>query len=156
MGCDMHVYLEYRKIPVDPHYSGWNSVFPRINPGRSYNLFANLAGVRGSGPSPKGMPTDAAYYANMDNSLHVTDSPSDLENCVRRITADKWVTYGSSTYNHNKTRVSHPDWHNHSWETGEDWIKKTNGCGDIYDALNAAIKSLMKNNEVRVIYWFDN
>jgi hypothetical protein len=33
--------------------------------GRNYNLFAKLAGVRGEGPSPKGVPDDASDLALM-------------------------------------------------------------------------------------------
>ena len=86
MGCDIHGVLEYReegtglwiglhdyqmidqkgydffirndrRIPGDPetHVTGFAKLLRR-----NYELFASLAGVRGSGPEPKGIPRDAS------------------------------------------------------------------------------------------------
>lgn len=89
MGCDIHIHLErkvvipkrdidcwqtvnqFTGIPLEgiwfntaeaipkhafkPHTTAWWNV-----EGRNYDFFAALAGVRGDGPEPKGMPYDIA------------------------------------------------------------------------------------------------
>lgn len=88
MGCDIHMVVE-RHTP-----NGWVGVhnLPYIDEGavsvrvysesdssapssffcswyarqRNYELFALLAGVRGGGPEPKGMPSDASPLAQME------------------------------------------------------------------------------------------
>lgn len=64
MGCDIHVYVERRWL------DRWVCVEARPEKAsdRDYVLFANLAGVRGEGPDPRGLPIDmsesTAYWAN--------------------------------------------------------------------------------------------
>lgn len=64
MGCDIHIVLEQKSgckwIGIDTfagHEScygkGWTS--PAVT-SRNYELFAVLAGVRGEGPTPRGLP----------------------------------------------------------------------------------------------------
>lgn len=64
MGCDIHIVLEKKSgcrwIGVDTfaghessHGKGWNSPAARS---RNYGRFAALAGVRGEGPAPRGLP----------------------------------------------------------------------------------------------------
>ena len=77
MGADIHMVLE-RQLPngqwittntLSPHESlkGWSR--PACS-ARNYRLFAKLAGVRGDGPEPKGLPADisetAKYLADAD------------------------------------------------------------------------------------------
>jgi len=69
LGCDIHLYPEYRvdggawqshpDIVVEtegeaPDEYVWVSYDNGI--GRNYSLFADMAGVRGHGPDPKGIP----------------------------------------------------------------------------------------------------
>ena len=42
MGCDIHCYIEYKPAGSDD----WSDFGGRINPGRNYDLFAKLAGIR--------------------------------------------------------------------------------------------------------------
>jgi hypothetical protein len=71
MGCDIHTFLEYRvdggawqshpDIKVDEEQDGDNtyrSVWMSTGIHRDYQLFAALAGVRGEGPEPSGIPTN--------------------------------------------------------------------------------------------------
>lgn len=80
MGCDIHMVLE-RKFenrwvgmhsfdyttdykyendePKDRIYGGW------LVRNRNYNLFASLAGVRGNGPEPRGLPDDLSDLARL-------------------------------------------------------------------------------------------
>lgn len=77
MGTDIHMVLE-RQLPngkwitsntLSPHQShkGWSR--PACSE-RNYRLFAKLAGVRGAGDEPKGLPADisetAKYLADAD------------------------------------------------------------------------------------------
>lgn len=69
MGCDIHVYIEYKlgdgpwtldkghKVVDEGSYKYLEDAWAT---GRDYALFARLAGVRGSGPKPRGVPKDAS------------------------------------------------------------------------------------------------
>lgn len=74
MGCDIHLVLEKRHgdkwiavdtfVPFHRQYvtkddamDGWSAPIARC---RNYERFAALAGVRGDGPSPLGVPDDAS------------------------------------------------------------------------------------------------
>ena len=63
MGCDIHMVLEQ-------HYEGFGwvgvSTFAGANQPareRNYDRFAKLAGIRGDGPEPLGLPEDASVTA---------------------------------------------------------------------------------------------
>jgi hypothetical protein len=67
MGCDIHIHIEYKvgdapwkadkfHEPYEEDGYSWVKAFGS----RNYRLFANLAGVRGSGPEPKGLPEDVS------------------------------------------------------------------------------------------------
>lgn len=70
MGCDIHMFPEYRvdggawqahpDIKIEIREIGTINEYAFISfdegIGRDYGLFADLAGVRGSGPDPKGIP----------------------------------------------------------------------------------------------------
>lgn len=57
MGCDIHAFLE-----VKDEEMGWVTVHQIRGTfeDRNYTLFAALAGVRGEGPDPLGLPPDVA------------------------------------------------------------------------------------------------
>lgn len=56
MGCDIHVFVErfWRGKWVMDNKAA------RYAPDRNYGRFAALAGVRGPGPKPKGLPDDCS------------------------------------------------------------------------------------------------
>ena len=70
MGCDIHMFPEYRvdggawqshpDIMVEIEEEGTPDEYVYISYdegiGRNYALFADMAGVRGNGPDPKGIP----------------------------------------------------------------------------------------------------
>ena len=84
MGCDIHPVLE-KKITKNG-YDIWVGIhaFPTLQEGekfhwykateRHYRLFAKLAGVRGDGPDPRGLPDDVSDLAylllNYDLDYH--------------------------------------------------------------------------------------
>jgi hypothetical protein len=88
MGCDIHVVLEKKfggkwigmrelssmqiYLPVAEDNYAKRYVFCNAS-SRNYGLFARLAGVRGEGPEPKGMPEDASELARA-----LYDNNSDL------------------------------------------------------------------------------
>jgi len=129
MGCDIHLYIEYKskKTEFDGYDSGWQSFGKSINPGRNYAMFGLMANVRncysdGKLPvlvEPRGMPEDAGYTATDDNRIYISETKS--EDYVSMETAKRWVESGSSKFINDKdgnpTWVTQPDWHSHSWLT---------------------------------------
>ena len=125
MGCDIHLYIEYKsKDGYDPAWQGFGG---NINPGRNYAMFALMADVRncysdGKLPvlvEPRGMPEDAGYTATDDNRIYISETKS--EDYVSMETAKRWVKSGSSKFINDKDGnpiwVTNPDAHSHSWLT---------------------------------------
>lgn len=170
MGCDIHCYPEYR----NPGAVGWMGFGHNLNPGRDYAMFAAMAGVRNYGDEPvepvvepRGFPEDASWRPKSDNTLWVSDtSPDDDSNCSRE-QAESWVASGSSRWvGDDQKRVSHPDWHSHSWLSREEFVRamtarnerfSTYGLGPDYHALAAMLAAYEAEGlEARLVFWFDN
>lgn len=125
MGCDIHLYIEYKSknVEFDGYKHNWRSFGGRINPGRNYAMFALMADVRNYDGEltvlfeQRGMPADAAYYALSDSRLYISEHQD--EGNVTPNRAEEWVKSGSSVYingnNGEPTWVTNPDWHSHSW-----------------------------------------
>lgn len=100
MGCDIHMYVEYRKKGKRT----WRSFGGRITPCRWYAMFEKLAGVRGDESkaivSPRGYPDDAGWEAQSANELWIDyeakDDESVAESHARAVDALRWVQSGSS------------------------------------------------------------
>lgn len=128
MGCDIHCYIEYRKKDFRAEHPQWDDFGGRINPGRNYLLFGFMAGVRCEAPhiAPRGMAEHMGYRSRNDAWLFVVEEKDgDSDNCAAA-DAERWIKSGSSTLEdaekpllHN--RVSHPDWHSHSWLTADEF-----------------------------------
>ena len=124
MGCDIHLYIEYKsKDGYDPAWQGFGG---NINPGRNYAMFALMADVRNYGDEKlpvlverRGMPDDAGYTATDDNRIYISETKS--EDYVSMETAKRWVKSGSSKFINDKDGnpiwVTNPDAHSHSWLT---------------------------------------
>lgn len=131
MGCDIHLYIEYKnkKVAFDGYKDNWHSFGKRINPGRNYAMFALMANVRnyysdGKLPvlvEPRGIPDDAAYYSSGDDRIYISEEKYDGEHSVTMERAKSWVESGSSKFINNQkgepTWVTDPDNHSHSWLT---------------------------------------
>jgi hypothetical protein len=182
MGADIHMYVEYRdkkhtkKAAKADKKSPWFSYGDEINPGRNYIMFGILAGVRGSYKGsfdPKGQVDDMGYAAKDNAYMFIVDEPREKrirDNYVSREDALRYVSYGRKIID--DKWVEHPDWHSHSWLTikelekafklYEKYASKEWGepikVGIEYRALLASMKALEDdgNNEVRVVFWFDN
>lgn len=163
MGCDIHCYLEYKR-PGSEH---WSSFGGRIKPGRNYDFFARLAGVRNSiGVEPilplRGFPKDAGWAAKGDNYLFIVDDDdrdgAGEGSCARSL-AERWVREGSSEYSECRRYVTHPDWHSHSWVPA-DAFEQAIPIGErspVHSAILAALRSFESDGfEARVVFWFDN
>jgi len=163
MGCDIHCVIEYKHEDFN-NPNSWDSFgFNSINPGRNYDLFANLAGVRGS---PKGGETLASGFGIPDNASWATKYETTVAvNDTNRAEIEGWVARGISKWVgwvqdlHGKpTRVTHPDWHTHGWADIKRWKKAVKGSKNLQiKCMNAIMDTLAKNGcEVRVVFWFDN
>ena len=165
MSCDIHLYIEHR--PTDPkarYGYEWQGFGGRINPGRDYEIFGLLAGVRGGTAlvKPRGFPTDASFEARCDNQLYLTDNEVAGERETQKTKAQEWVDRGNSEFlirDGKPYAVTHPDWHTHSRLTSKEFEAA------IFDHINeeeywailAAMKSFEKSgHEARVVFWFDS
>lgn len=156
MGCDIHAYLEYQPYADDKKY--WTS-FGDLHVGRDYRLFELMAGVRGkienAVAAPKGVPEDMSFWTEDHYSLWVSENAG--QGCCTLKSAEEWVKHGSSVWlNDTHTKVSHPDWHSHSWLTVEEVRKVRERYPD-----NCAIRMihgaiLASDKPVRLVFWFDN
>lgn len=171
MGCDIHLYVEYRAkdraASPDPFMRRFSSFGSRINPGRIYEVFAAIAGVRAGREDqikhqPRGLPTDIGFYSGADATLYITEKGDGYREC-KLSDAEKWVAQGSSAWVEQGKRVTHPYWHSHSWLTFEEFRDAIHPIVCVkykepeYRALLAAMKQLHDDGyEVRVVFWFDN
>lgn len=163
MSCDIHCYVEHKKLGDDGY---WLPFGGRINPGRNYEVFGRLvAGVRCDGPAvapTRGFPDNAAWVSRHDNWHYVSADGDTSDGAVTVADANRWVAGGSSRrVGHNDAYVTDPDWHSHSWVTPDEWEAAITGnrypCDVEYRALLAAMRVLEgEGRSVRVVLWFDN
>jgi len=171
MGCDIHLYIEYRPKDCTDHPNPlmhrWLSLCGRLNPGRVYTLFAAIAGVRADFGDqikyrPRGLPTDIGPSAGDDSVVYITEGGDGIHGCSRA-DAERWVQQGSSVWVKDGKWVTHPDWHSHSWLTFAEFRDAISPivCGQEraqeYRSVLAAMKQLHDDgHDVRVVFWFDN
>jgi hypothetical protein len=168
MGCDIHMYIEYKRKNTTTN--NWNNFGSKINPGRNYWMFGLMSkGVRcefEESFEAKGMPEDAGYYTRDDNQLYITDTGNE-EDCCTIEKAKQWESYGGKiTYEKDIPKwVTHPDWHSHTWLTIEEYERVIDSYNKKagaepepeYEAVLAAMKKLAElGNDVRIVLWFDN
>lgn len=171
MGCDIHLYTEYKR-KTDNH---WQHFGGRINPGRNYFMFGIMSkGVR-SRPSfsfeQKGLPSDLSYQSSRDAYLIINNDYQDNEGYCSLEQAKRYETYGKEIiYNEGQPyKVQHPDWHSHSWLTTEEFkqvmifynqeASRVVGdfCEPEYEAVLAAMRRFIELGcDVRIVFWFDN
>ena len=161
MGCDIHLYPEARRLPDGE----WFSVAGSMNPGRDYDLFGKIAGLRSSEPSMyevRGLPGQLGFWARSDNQIFITaDGGGDYATLAE---AERWVASGSSEWtDERKVFVTHPDWHSHTHlsvaemrsalEAPSKW-----GERDVeYWGVLAMMEEIeRRGHEGRFVIWFDN
>ncbi len=145
MGCDIHIVLEQRAkggrwIGIDTYIGhecsyikGWATPIARE---RNYDRFAALAGVRGNGPEPRGLPWDASETV--------------------RFLADEW---GGDGHSHSWLPIKDAERifsETHHWT--ED---KRDDFGKSYPAVHFfgvdySEGSSRSADDYRIVFWFDN
>lgn len=163
MGCDIHCFVEYRAKGE----KFWSSFGNGIQPGRNYEMFGHLAGVRYDVRpvvAPRGVPDDLGWSAS-DAYWLFAETEADSKR------HDDWVKNGSSRYRildgkENKSWVSHPDYHTHSWLTRREFqlalFRYVNANPDAkipvnYEAIDKLLAHYEKRGmEARLVFWFDN
>lgn len=161
MGCDIHIYIEYTHGEWDQFIHSFGG---RINPGRNYNIFTCLAGVRRYDSQekfipPRGLPPNLGFQSRGDEFLYILPQETKEEGCCSAAIAERWVQSGSSRYTDDKKFVTHPDHHSHSWLTLAEFSGAiARAGGDFrYRAVAAAMAEFERNScKTRVVFWFDN
>lgn len=85
MGCDIHMFIEY-KVGDNPWFADKHHSVPKYeddeyarqvdSTSRNYYLFGQLAGVRTAGPTPKGLPKDVTDLVKRTSDGYGTDGHS--------------------------------------------------------------------------------
>lgn len=168
MGCDIHMYVEYKS----KNRYNWVGFGSRINPGRNYFMFGLLSkGVRSDnekGIEAKGLPDGMSYKSSDDAFIYINDNyAADDDNYCTLESANRWAEYGCKIiFRDDKPfKVENPDWHSHSWLTTQEFEKQL----EIYNsepgyypepeymAVLASMKELEKYEcDSRIVFWFDN
>jgi hypothetical protein len=141
-----------------------------INPGRNYELFSELSGVRGGyGTRPiatPGWPEDASWGAKLSNQINISDSAESGYNHIGRSVSvtDARILVENGTCQYIKDKIgnnialTHPDWHSHGHCTVRQMSNALRGNSlPEYRAMLAAARSLERDGmEVRFIFYYDN
>jgi len=178
MGCDIHVYVEYRITPTAPWQAAPEHInvkedeeYERVNSvdstGRNYELFAALAGVRGDGPDAKGLPDNvsdlirlAAEQWDGDGHSHSYYSLDEFEEILKQTCdyldwSDKCETafweWNDYDY-HGKDGKSKPP---------QDYVTLINYCRKLQKEVSQIDDILLGGQagttaEIRIVFWFDN
>lgn len=169
MGCDIHLFIEYRS----KHNGRWRNFGDEFRLNRNYLAFSLMAGIRNNTGKklavvePRGLPEDIDWRTQDANSHFVCSSGD--ENTVELKIAESWIANGMSKWtNENKNRVTDPDNHTHSWLTPKEYatvIMKMKLSTDPngwhleadYETVKVVLKHLEKSAGMsRVVFWFDN
>lgn len=173
MGCDIHLFVEYRKDTYQENY--WRSFGGEFRLERHYGVFSSLAGVRNYGDvikpvvEPRGIPRNAGYSCLDEYRYYITDNITEANECNLE-KAEQWVNSGiSEWWDERKTFVTDPDAHSGSWLSLQElkealaitWKEdgETKSFRDIedYNAVIAAMECLESQGmTTRVVFWFDN
>lgn len=166
MGCDIHVYPEYAGFEKDGGGTHWSPLASECHPGRDYDLFSKLAGLRGDEGNQmiptRGMPDDAAYESKSANELYIVDGPTDNEGYCTREQAESWIEHGSQYTDERKLFVTHPDHHSHSWCTAAEFravleAPRKWAIDEPYWGLLAMLEEIERRGKAtRLVFWFDN
>jgi hypothetical protein len=173
MGCDIHMYVEYKSKEDKDWWRPWGGC---INPNRDYGMFSLLAGVRGEVGArlqlkPKGLPSTLGYEAEIDSRLFIVEEGEavECEDCCSLECAKRWAAKYPECkiiYRDKKPyQVMNPDWHDYSWLTVQEFQQVIDNYDKTfadascihYKALLSAMQELHKGGyDVRVVFWFDN
>lgn len=154
MGTDIHFTVEHRtadfptwigvySTTVTPNFPmadiDGNAKFNRwpLYKDRNYSFFAALAGVRGPGPAPKGVPEDASALTRREVAAWDVDVHSHSHLSLQEFVGT-WL------------QVCNPDlFAEHSKEM-------LDGAGPITPTLSKYMGVWEDEGDFRVVFWFDN
>jgi hypothetical protein len=171
MGCDIHMFVEYRPKDFNKDYPEWRNFGNSFNPGRNYLMFGILSkGVRYNidlGFPQKGIPENLGYYTLNESRYYICEDPGEDQKEVNLETALRWEKFGCKITNvrEKPTFVEDPDMHSHSWLTLEEYRKAIEIYLNNSEAYNPieyeAILASMERFEslgydTRIVFWFDN
>jgi len=170
MGTDIHVFIEYRvndgEWQADPHHVFLDGEYPRLRPvtttGRDYELFAALAGVRGEGPEPKGLPEDVSPQIKTEADRFLGHSYSYISvKQFKKILTKQGYDFSNTSkeafYNYDDydcTKNLHP----------QNFTTIVNYCEDMENNIDWVVfdKHVLNDGEdkykidVRLVFWFDS
>ena len=181
MGADIHAYVEYSDFKTAEGEDYWSAVTDNFG-SRNYYLFGLLAEVRGEGPAlfpVRGLPDGRlSYQAEGAYWLYVTDNPelANHDSYTSRDRAERWVAENGSRADRDDDgklrRISHPDWHSHSWLATEElaavldhyaanvtdrYAERPGEAPVEWRAILAAMRVFeAAGKKARVVFWFDN
>jgi hypothetical protein len=172
MGCDIHLHLEYSPYgkPSDGRPQYW-AYMGELYPGRSYGVFAGMAGVRGHFDwtiEPKGYPRDIGWWTASELFLAVVDdadATKDTRHRVGRTQAQKWLDSGFSksivVARDNTEYITRPDYHTPSWLSTAEYKKIINELdrdtvGSSFLGILAMMETMEQTgSECRLVFAFD-
>jgi hypothetical protein len=172
MGCDIHMYIETRvgdgEWQADQHHQhiiddDGDHYIPAVNAtGRNYQLFADLANVRGEGMfglEPLGLPDDVSDIVNKASDDWDVDGHShsyiSLKDFIKILKKHK-------EYNlKNKDERAFYNWDDIGEEEDfPNYVSLVNYCKRLIDNHKAEAILLGQKRipplEVRLVFWFDN
>lgn len=155
MGCDIHIVVERKwkgrwvGLRTDQGFArgGYNSaetdwVYPDIGQ-RNYAFFARLAGVRGDGPEPLGIPGDASDLTLMLTSQWEGDGHSHSYLPLKEF-AERWCAKDEAFI----TTMAAERLDGKDWAYARLLDRASIGTFDPYDDMDV--------EDFRVVFWFDN
>ena len=171
MGCDIHLHLEYcvYGTPTDGSPKYW-SYMGELHPGRNYDVFAGMAGVRGHFDytvEPKGYPEDISWWtASEIFKVVVADEDVEWDHHVGKTQADQYVNLRWSVpvkVGQELTKyITNPTYHTPSWLSTEEYgsvirrVGKEN-AGVGFVGILAMMESMANAGvECRLVFAFDN
>jgi hypothetical protein len=163
MGCDIHAYIEYGPTPVERELGTktWIAFFGAIRLGRDYSLFAALSDTRNDGDiepisEPRGLPVAISTWVSDENTLLVSDGDGESGGTTKE-RAKQWVEGGSSHWVGNgHSRVTHPDWHSHSWVTADEFEEAMRRAKTKSPEAQATLAALRALPNGILVFWYDN
>lgn len=178
MGCDIHMFVEYRLSPT----SSWQAApehtnlkeddYERVDEvssvGRNYELFAALAGVRGEGPDPRGVPDNVSDMVKLaieqwdgDGHSHSYCSLDEFEEILRKVGEEYFDWSDTST-------VAFWDWKDYDYhekdgkkKPPQDYVTLVNYCRHLQKEYAKVDDIILGGNaeatvDVRLVFFFDN
>ena len=151
MGCDIHVFVEYRR-------NGEWVQLGAFRPGRDYHMFGLLAGVRDESVSPvvepRGFPDDCSFETWLANQSIRTEDDKLEAGALARLRMGRIL-------GHDMSHLASPcqDWHSHSWLASDELAMalqdyaEDSGPENAWKALHVLLTALP---EGRIVFFFDN